>query len=473
MAYENLPAALQPILQENMLARYFEEQLGALMTYRKSAKRNPVPIKDGETYIRSRAGRLAPPLVALNPANNTNLDNGLTAGGVGSGNNTYPFEQFLVSISQYAESIDLNIIQNYEAIAPVFMQNAKNLIEQAALNLDLICAADYHQAYESGRSYVTVATSASTTAHLDNLKGFDTAFQQFTMVDGSVFSGGTPQSTSVTYPVTATVYPASGAASYPVTVTGATPDGSNASTMIGFTKRPIGVSGDVTFSAAQTLAVGDVIVASDAPSVFRPNNKLSRLALTQSDTAAMQLFINAKFELERNNIPKHADGTYHCFIDPILHSQLFADPQFEIMAQGAVDSKLYSNAMVSKLYGLSFVPVTNSPSYSFVNAASASLVARHALIVGDQALLECPFEGTSKAIAAMADYQTAHVAIANDIAMVTRPALDRLQQIIAQSWFWIGGHVAPTDVTITPVVVPTASNARYKRAAVIEVASVN
>jgi hypothetical protein len=54
------------------------------------------------------------------------------------------------------------------------------------------------------------------------------------------------------------------------------------------------------------------------------------------------------------------------------------------------------------------------------------------------------------------------------IAQVTREPLDRLQQIIAQSWYWIGDFVAPTDFTVNPAIVPTASNAYAKRGVSIE-----
>jgi hypothetical protein len=52
--------------------------------------------------------------------------------------------------------------------------------------------------------------------------------------------------------------------------------------------------------------------------------------------------------------------------------------------------------------------------------------------------------------------------------MVTREPIDRLQQIIAQSWYWIGGFCAPSDTTTNPTIIPTATNAAYKRAVMIE-----
>ena len=60
------------------------------------------------------------------------------------------------------------------------------------------------------------------------------------------------------------------------------------------------------------------------------------------------------------------------------------------------------------------------------------------------------------------------VTMVDGVAMVTREPIDRLQQIIAQSWYWIGGFCAPTDTTTNPTTVPTATNAAYKRAVMVE-----
>ena len=37
-----------------------------------------------------------------------------------------------------------------------------------------------------------------------------------------------------------------------------------------------------------------------------------------------------------------------------------------------------------------------------------------------------------------------------------------------QSWYWIGGFCAPSDTTTTPLTVPTATNAAFKRAVMLE-----
>ena len=86
-------------------------------------------------------------------------------------------------------------------------------------------------------------------------------------------------------------------------------------------------------------------------------------------------------------------------------------------------------------------------------------------MVGQGALIEGQFAGMASPEFAP-DGSLVHMV--DGVAMVTREPLDRLRQIIAQSWYWIGAFCAPTDTTTNPTVIPTATNAAYKRAVVIE-----
>ena len=65
-------------------------------------------------------------------------------------------------------------------------------------------------------------------------------------------------------------------------------------------------------------------------------------------------------------------------------------------------------------------------------------------------------------------YVYAIVHVVDAVAMVTREPIDRLQQIVAQSWYWIGGFCAPSHMTTNPSTIPTATNATFKRAVMIE-----
>jgi hypothetical protein len=235
----------------------------------------------------------------------------------------------------------------------------------------------------------------------------------------------------------------------------------------------LGASGTLTFSLAQTLAKGDVIVAGDAPRIYRPNGKQSSYNLAATDTMGAQLIINAVAELRANGVkPPLPDGTYPCYIDPIVDAQFFTDSQYQIMSQGCIDSEFFANARLSRTFGVTFVPTTNAPSFSFTNSSGTNLVARHAIVCGDSYLQESPFDGTYAAISKMPDMGVADYRyLDGDIVLVNRLPLDRAGQILSMGWYWIGGFVAPTDITITPAVVPSASGARYKRAVPIQVAS--
>jgi hypothetical protein len=85
--------------------------------------------------------------------------------------------------------------------------------------------------------------------------------------------------------------------------------------------------------------------------------------------------------------------------------------------------------------------------------------------VGQGALIEGDFAGMAAEDVAPKD---SIVSLVDGVCMVTREPIDRLQQIIAQSWYWIGGFCAPSDTTTNSLTVPTSTNASFKRAVMIE-----
>jgi hypothetical protein len=92
-------------------------------------------------------------------------------------------------------------------------------------------------------------------------------------------------------------------------------------------------------------------------------------------------------------------------------------------------------------------------------------VVRRPIICGQGALIEGDFAGMADPDVAPKD---SIVVMVGGVAMVTREPIDRLQQIIAQSWYWMGGFCAPSDTTTNPTTIPTATNAAFKRAVMIE-----
>ena len=119
--------------------------------------------------------------------------------------------------------------------------------------------------------------------------------------------------------------------------------------------------------------------------------------------------------------------------------------------------------MVNDFLGLRFIPTTEA--YVECHPTIPHTVVRRPMIVGAGALVEGDFANMDAADVAPDD---ALISIVDGIAMVTREPIDRLQQIIAQSWYWIGGFTAPSDITTSTTIVPTATNAAFKRAVLIE-----
>lgn len=485
MAFENMPLAFQSAFQQNMLDTRFQGEIKAKSRLRQVTARLPIPVRTGEQRIYTRAGDLVPVIAADNPANNTlSNDLSINAPGVGNTNNSYPIEQWNIFIAERAQSLDINILQDYETLASFYRKNWDKLAKQAALSMDLMAMQQLAVSYESGSTFVTtsVVSSATTvTVHVDNINGLSTAFATTTF-NGTTFPYGSPAAVSGSNTLAVTLLKAAGGTISGV-VSLAAADGSNLSTQVTPAGIIAGASGNltITWNAAASYApqVGDVITAADAPVVLRPNNRASRFQLQTSDTLGMQLFINAKSVLENNGVEPFADGTYACLLDAQMEAQVFTDPQFQIMAMGAVKSDIFVNAKVSHEFGLTFIPTTNTPLYGQVNAWSGSgnspsTLTRRAYVIGEGAIQEGTFEGMAEGYRAMADQDLGYIRVLPPesdapYALITRPALDRKAQIWSQTWVWIGGFACGTDATITNAVVPTANASRLKRCVPIEV----
>jgi len=435
MGIQNFPAALQPVIQQNFLEREFQEGLRSKLAYRAVADREIFPAAIGETLTKTRRGLKAPVTVPLNPSGNTNLDNGLSPSG-------WAIEQYTLGVNMWGDTIDLNMVTSRVGIARQFLKNALTNGIQAAQTVDRLARNALYAAYLGGNTRVTTTLgSAGTAIHVDDITGF-----QFVCSNGVMV----PVSGSATLAV------AVGADVY--TLVGAVADGSNVSTA------PTGVSGTLTFSGNVSTSdgtAGNAVVAGVAPALLRPNGRKSTAALQAGDTLTMANVLDAVTQLHNNNVPPvEASGLYHMYLDPQQLRGLFNDADFKLLFRGEYNSAEYKTGTVIDLLGVRFIPTTEAPQQSL-----GGLAIRRGIVLGQGALVEGCYEATgysdigdSIGLKAMVD----------DVCMVTREPLDRLQQIIAQSWYYIGGFVVPTDVTATTAIIPTASNSYYKRGVVIE-----
>ena len=244
------------------------------------------------------------------------------------------------------------------------------------------------------------------------------------------------------------------------TLIGAVADAANASVA------PGGISGTLTFGASVAVAdgtAGNSVQAVNGSVIVRPGGRTNTSALQATDTLTMSNLLDAVATLRLNAVPE-IEGVYNCYLDPVSARQLFADPDFRQLFQGATSAnQVFRTAMVNEFLGLRFIPTTEAfvqphPSLSGVNV-------RRPIICGKGALIEGDFAGMAEADVAPKD---SIVDVIDGVAMVTREPIDRLQQIIAQSWYWIGGFTAPSDTTTTPTTISTSTSAAFKRAVLVE-----
>ena len=437
MSIQNFPASLQGIIQQNFLEREFKEPLQSKIAYRSIADRESIPNMIGETITKTRAGLKSPITTPSNPTNNTNLDNGMTP-------STFSVEQYTLTLNQYNDTIDLNIINNKVGLGDQFLKNARVNGTQAAQSLDRIARNKLFNAYMGGNTRVRTTLGApAATISVDDIRGYQNTFN----VVGQVVA------VSVANPVNVNV----GLNTY--SLQGTVADGSNVSTAFG------GVSGTLTLSTNVSVADGtalNAVVHANASTILRPSGRATTAALTGADILTMGLLLDAQAQL-RNNAPMDA-GNMKAFLDNKSMRQLFADPDFKTLFQGQYGSREYVDGMVFNLLGIDFVPTTEAPVQA-PSGAVAVTVRRPILVIGG-ALIEGDFAG----MATMMENESQIVSVVDEVAMVTRPPLDRLGQIVAQSWYWIGDFCAPSDQTTNQNIVPTASNAYYKRAIVMETA---
>ncbi len=364
-------------------------------------------------------------------------------------------EQFALGINMYGDTIDLNMVTDRIGIVGQFLQNARVNGAQAMQSLDRLARNALYAGYLGGNTRVRVAaTAAAATVAVDDTRGFNQVFVQNGQVASATNAGGSLMNISGSTPLAVTVN------GNPYSVIAVTNDATNVSTA------PSGTSGVLTFSgnvAVADAALNMAVISVTAPMVIRPNFRASTAALQATDTLTLAEVLTGVATMRSNNVPTvDATGMYHCYMDDQQMRGLYQDPQFQTLYRGAYGSAAYTTGTVMELLGVRFITTTEAPQQASLGAGAI----RRGMLVGQGALIEGDFEGIGAhdvpidegALSAMVD----------GVMMVTREPMDRLRQIVAQSWYWIGGYTLPTDVTATTSIIPTATSSYLKRGVILE-----
>ncbi len=455
MPIQNFPSQLQPIIQQGFLAREFQDGLQSRLSFRSIADREVFPNRIGETVTKTRKGLKSPVTTPMSPTLNTNFDNGMTP-------SSWSVEQYTLTINQYGDTIDLNMVTEGVGIASQFLANARTNGVQAMQSLDRIArntlfggATGGVGGYLGGNTRVNTALSAAgKTIFVDDVRGFQNVMNSYGQVVAVASTSG----------MTVTV----GSNSY--TLVSSTVDAVNVSTA------PNGTSGSLTFSTNISVsdgALASAVVAATAPLVLRPNGRLTTAALVAptgtygaanyvpGDTLGIQTVLSAVAALRMNNVPT-VDGCFHCYLDDQQMLGLFRDGDFKYLYRGAYGTETYQSGSVVELLGVRFIPTTEAPQQVSLGAGAI----HRAIVCGKGALIEGDYADAGHRD--IPDAEKSLMEQVDSVVMVTREPLDRLKQIIAQSWYWIGGYALPTDATASTTIIPTATNSYLKRGVVIE-----
>jgi hypothetical protein len=453
MTINNLPAGIQAAIQQGYLEREFHDPLFANRAYRSCATKEPFSAKIGETLTRTRSALYPAVTTPMNTAANTDLNNGLTA-------TFWGLEQYIMTLNQYGFTTDLNLVMEPFAISSVFLQNVKKLAEGAARSIETLAQqAMFNVMLGQNTRVVTTLGAPGVTVAVDDIRGFGNSWT----------STNTPVAVSVSNPLSVTFVRAgaySSAANSANTtggtysLTGVTADGTNVSAS------PGGISGTLTFSA--NVAVADAtaangVVAAVAPSIQRPFLRATSKQLGAGDVLTMQMLLNAKQTLSANGVEPFSNGMYRFIVDPFQVLALYQDPAFQRFFISRNDSSEYRRGVISDALGIEIVETRMAPIHATLGVGAI----HRGMLLGDGVMIESDYTPTGYA-ALRNGLDDELITLVDGVAHVTRPPLDRLGQVITQSWTWIGGFVLPTDLTTTTTTVPTAGNSAWKRGLTLE-----
>jgi hypothetical protein len=481
-AGNGLPGAIINVIeQQGYLERLLRKSLRAKRVLRAAAATRSMEYFDariGESKTFTRAGAITPSTTALNPANNTGLDNGLTPVSRG-------FEQWTSYLNEWAGAINLNVLGNETLLGDLYEDDMVELAEAAETSLENVCWLRAMAAYDSGDSFALAAVAAAASVHVDNINGFSTAY-----ATANAPSLGLPQPVSTSNKLAILVISgSSGAVIGSANVQGATADGTNISYMqTGATA--YGVSGVLALDAAITCAQGDRIVAMDpnnpSTTVFNPTYKdgsyvirplnsgvmvQDAFKMTAANVVAPSIQIPQMVALlSRRQIPRLSNGLYGVAIDATLLGSFYSDNGFQIATQGTFDrSPVFANGIIAKGWGVEFVECSQVPVYQ---APAGGFALRHAFAFGADVVSEHPFIGSKNAqtVAARAGDITDSRWI-DRIRMITQAPLDRANEVVKMTYKYVGDFQPGTDKASNPFIINTSDFARYKRGVLLQAAA--
>lgn len=432
------------------------------LIFRRAAEKQRVAAHHGQTLTITLPGLMSPSTGPVDLSNLNNIDNGLT--------NIYgAAEQVTLNMQLYANTTQVNAMPASMSTGDYFKYSANSLAIALGTTLDNQARQTLWDAYLGGSTAVTTTLgSPATTIAVDDIRGF-----QF-IIPTSGSNQGVRLPVGVSNPLPIQIWNGTTWVSY--NVVGFAADVTNTSKAAATG----GISGTLTTSANVSTAAGtagNAVRSVYGPLVVRPSNARSTGEISSSGYLTLQMLRNATVALESNNVEK-IGSTYDCYVTPEGLFQLQQDAEFQSFFRGAYDSSAFTLGIVNEAMGLRIIVTTQAPiqtgtlSSASQKIARATVVGRHALFEGiyvDERLQEeTPY------IARAAGKRVAMPIAANQVGsmlggvFVIRSPIDNLLVNTQFSAYSIMSWASRTDALTTSAKIATATNAYYKRAAIIE-----
>lgn len=441
-----VPAQVANLIQDRTLERMFHDALFPRLLYRSEAMPEMWQVNLGERMVFTRAGLIPVSTTPLVP-------------GADPSPNTFAYEQWEAEANQFGDTIDTHMPTSYVALAPLFLRNTQQLGLNAGQTLNTLVRNRLYRAYLSGNT-VTTNAATSTTVPVASLNGFTD-----TLVDGR------PTAVSGANPLPATI------GTTAVSVVNATP--SSASDPFG--------PGSLTLAASATWVARDAVIADQAASIVRAGGGNTTDIPGGSGDLTLGLIRSAVARLRSNNVPTCSDGYYHVHLTPEGESQIFSDNEFQRLYQSLPESAAYRDQSIGQLLNCRFYRNTENPnrfnSGALVSTGTAETSGtvggeiingngdevRRAIVLGGGAIYEKYLDesrymteaGATGKIGQFTVTNNGVMVMTNRIRYILRSPLDRLQQVVSQSWSWSGDFPVPSDSL-------EGDSARFKRAIAIE-----
>lgn len=452
-----IPPQILQLVQLGLLERAFHDGLFPALLFRGEAAGEEIQAQTGTELFFTRAGTMAPVTDPLVP-------------GVDPTPQTVSYEQWVVRLARYGATIDTHIPTSVVSNASQFIRNIQQLGLQAGQSLNRIPRNALCQAYLSGQTAtIAAALIADTSLRVASLNGFTD------VVGGTVVR---PTAVSSTTPLAITLMNAG--VPIALTVVGFSPDNAN------------DPNGPGTLLLGQAVgfnvAARSSVLSGARPRVIRMGGGSSVDAIGAGDIFTLQGAINATNWLRRNNVPPHEDGYYHGHINTDANGQTFQDPAFQRLNTSLPDHTYYQQAFIGTIGGIAFFNNNEAP--DFLNCGTRTATGVNAfyskdigaettneggvnigriVITGRGAIYERwlnedQFTTETGITGKTGDFQIVNMGVTvetNNIRLVLRAPLNRLQDEIAATWSYSGAFPIPTDIS-------SGGPQRYKRAVMIE-----